>query len=1140
MLIDNKVDRYPNDGIDIVTVWDFLKTYSSKDTGETGKMDIVTGYFTIFSLSKLYEELPEENYYRIISSEMVGDDYKMDVIVNLLSDDMDITNIGNLDKHARQAIAFLERETVDMRAEIPDFCHAKAYIFRNSNPTHSNYYVTGSSNLTPAGIGLKAVPNVELNIAETCNNSNADYTELRKWYEDIWAKARTEVPEDSDNKRSPKVPVKEYFIRKIKEYFRKYSPEEIYYKILFELFNADLDLEGGIEHQKDMSLLQTSVIWNTLFNYQQKGVISLIKMLRKYNGAILADAVGLGKTFSALAVIKYFETQNYTTVLLCPKKLEHNWTQYLKGAQSRFEKDEFDYQVRFHTDFQNDRMQLSYNRYRLDYLQTRKRILVVIDESHNLRNEKSSRYIDLLESLIKNQPGQESRDVKVLMLSATPINTGLKDVKGQFNLIGHGDDQAFNNAEFGVESLSNTFRDAQYKYKQWCDEPDRTIGSFIKMLPQRFFNLTDKLIVARTRKLIEKTLGEDLGFPEKAAPDNVYQGVDHFGPFTSTEQIYKAFEDLALTAYQPSMYLHETPKAARKEAAAEWNDDINRERFLVKMMSILFLKRLESSWYSCMTTIKKVLDIHEQTLQLVLAFEENKANGTLPNPEDDINDEDDDIIDDTFSLRKGEIKLSDLKNLGGFKRGLQHDVNQLTKIYKALQDFEKKYRSQQEQDLKLDKLTEILNKKKTLPNKKVVIFTAYADTAKFLFDELQARGFDRMASVSGQNIYTTGNHSKSNFTEVLQSFAPFSKMYNELDWSSLYDEANLDRERYFNDEKRRWVVRYDLWKELIHQHRPRYAQLLDDGIDILIATDCLSEGQNFQDADLQINYDIHWNPVRLIQRFGRIDRIGSPNKTISCVNFWPATSFEEYLALEARIQNRMTIMNLVGTEVLPPNEKYLQMVQDNTIQDKNADRLLKELTENSISDIESPRTLSLKDFSFETYRQDLVEYYERQQDFYRRMPNGVFSGFRNGSATFADMPESLVALVGYPKKPECKRDHQYTELYLVCQPVDADPMFQEVNKADVLEFLRQNKKADRLVPGWITDKDTERVTRLSAVLKDWMHTHVPQQAISNIKDKLKRKNISTPAADRKQQLLEEKFKIENFDLIVWEYVTRNQ
>lgn len=337
MLIDNKINRYPADGLNITTVWDFLCRYSGKESGKTGSLDIVTGYFTIFTLSKLYEDLPAENHYRIISSEMVGDDYKKDLIVNLLSNDMDICNLGNLDKHARQAIAFLKRDTVDMRAEIPDFCHAKAYLFKNSDPTMLNYYVTGSSNLTPAGVGLKAVPNVELNIAQACDSNNNEYTELRKWYEDIWKSARTTVPEDSDNKKSPKIPVKEYFIRKIKEYFRTYSPEEIYYKILFELFNTDIDLENGIEHQKDMSLLQTSVIWKTLFNYQQKGVISLIKMLRKYGGAILADAVGLGKTFSALAVIKYFQTQSYTTLLLCPKKLEQNWTQYLRGAQSRFE-----------------------------------------------------------------------------------------------------------------------------------------------------------------------------------------------------------------------------------------------------------------------------------------------------------------------------------------------------------------------------------------------------------------------------------------------------------------------------------------------------------------------------------------------------------------------------------------------------------------------------------------------------------------------------------------------------------------------------------------------------------------------------------------------------------------------------------
>lgn len=1143
MLIDNKLDRY-NDGLDITTVWDFLNTFSGKKSGQLGKLDIVTGYFTIYTLSKLYEELPEETEYRIISSEMVGDDYKKDLIVNLLSDDMDISSIGNLDKHARQAIAFLERDSVDMRAEIPDFCHAKAYLFKNNNPLNQSYYVTGSSNLTPAGIGLKAVPNVELNIAKRLSAGEVEYRELADWYNDVWDKARKEVPEDSENKKSPKVPVKEYFIRKIKEYFRTYSPEEIYYKILFEMFNSEMDLEGGIEHQKDMSLLQTSVIWKTLFNYQQKGVISLIKMLRKYNGAILADAVGLGKTFSALAVIKYFQTQNYTTVLLCPKKLEQNWTQYLHGAGSRFDKDEFKYKVRFHTDLQNDRLQTAYDNFKLDYLQTRKKVLVVIDESHNLRNEKSGRYIELLSKLIQNQIGQEQRDVKILMLSATPINTGLSDVKGQFKLIAKGNDQAFDNPEFDVESLENTFKDAQGKYTRWCNDSERTIGSFINVLPQRFFNLTDKLIVARTRKLIEKTLGEDLGFPKKDKPKNVYQGVDHFGDFKTTDEIYEAFESLALTAYQPSRYLHKTQKDARKEAKSDWDDDVNREMFLVKMMCILFMKRLESSWYALQITVKKVLDVHEETLAKVVRYDKGNGVDDIIRTGEEVDDED----YDEQIVRRRQIKVSDIKNLGGFEKGLRHDVNLLNKIYKSLLTFEKNYRQQKEQDLKLDELAKVLEAKKTAKNKKVVIFTAYADTAKFLFDELTTRGFSRIASASGQEILTTGNHSKQNFTEILQSFAPYSKLYKEMDWDALY-ENNLDAAKYYNDEKQRWEVPFSVWKGLVRQQRPQYSRLLDDEIDILIATDCLSEGQNLQDADMQINYDIHWNPVRLIQRFGRIDRIGSPNECISCVNFWPVKSFEDYLRLEERVQNRMLIMNLVDTETVELSPEYKQMVADNPLKDKNADRLLHELENNSISDIESPRTLSLKDFSFETYRQDLSDYYSQQQDFYRRMPNGVFSGFVNSSEQFANIPESLIALVGYPKKQEGKKDHVYTELYLMCQPVEDNTettvgrgfpsrttQWTEINKAEVLEFLRQNKKNDRFMPSWIMEKDEERVNRLSDVLKQWMKQKAPKQAVANIKNLMKRKTISTPSSD-KQQMQEEKFQIKNFDLIVWEYVS---
>lgn len=1130
MLIDNKK---LNQTLNITTVWDFVNKFSGKESGQKGRLDIVTGYFMIHTLAKLHDAIPEDDEFRIISSEMVGDDYCKDLIVDLLSDNLDIDKMGMINEDAPKAIAFLERPTVQMRAEIPDFCHAKAYLFTNKNSANQSYYITGSSNLTPAGIGLKSVPNVELNIAKRLGAEEVEFQELRDWYEEIWKKARTEVPEDSSNKKSPKIPVKEYFIRKINEYFRKYTPEEIYYKILYELFNSDLNLEGGIEHTRDMSLLQTSVIWNTLFNYQQKGVISLIKMLRKYNGAILADAVGLGKTFSALAVIKYFQIQNYTTVLLCPKKLEQNWTQYLYGAGSRFDKDEFKYKVRFHTDLQNERLQTAYDTFKLDYLQTRKKVLVVIDESHNLRNEKSGRYIELMKALIQNQEGQDKRNVKVLMLSATPINTGLRDVKGQFNLIGHGSDNAFDNPEFEVESLENTFKDAQNKYTQWCNDPGRTIGGFISMLPQRFFNLTDKLIVARTRKLIEKTLGENLGFPQKDRPLNIYQGVDHFGDYKTTEEIYTAFEELSLTAYQPSRYLHKSQKAARKEASSDWDDDINREMFLVKMMCILFMKRLESSWYALQSTVKKVLDVHEDTLAKVLKYEEDGIDEIIRTGEE-VDDED----YDEQIVRRRQIKLSDIKNLGGFKKGLQHDCNLLRKIYKSLQDFEQKYRQQKEHDLKLDELVKLLNKKRNTDNKKIVVFTAYADTAKFIFDELKARGFKRMASASGQEILSTGNHSKKNFTEILQSFAPYSKLYKELDWEGLY-ETTLDAARYYNDEKQRWDVPYDIWLKLVKENRPQYARLIDDGIDILIATDCLSEGQNLQDADMQVNYDIHWNPVRLIQRFGRIDRIGSPNTTISCVNFWPAKSFEDYLHLETRIQNRMSIMNLVGSETQELNENYKKMVEDNPLQDKNADRLLEELTKNSISDIESPQTLSLKDFSFETYRQDLVDYYEKQRDFYRRMPNGVFSGFQNQSADFPDMPESLVALVGYPKKPEGKKEHVYTELYIVCQPIDAEPDWKEVNKADILEFLRKNKSAARSVPQWIVENDTERINCLSDVLKQWMHTKAPQQAVANIKNKLKRKTISTPAPDRKQQLLEEKFQLQNFDLIVWEYVTSN-
>ena len=1142
MIIDNKQDRDSNDGINTTTVWDYMKYYTDPEKDREGVLDIVTGFFSVTGLELLGKHFSPNNEYRMVLAQMVADDQFQDHILDLLNDDCGIENALHLSDAAKNALEFLRRDKVHVKAIINAFCHAKLYLFKDNHDPAHNYYVQGSSNLTYAGLGYTPSSNVELNLADTGNSDT--YRSLRSWFEEQWTSvAKEKMPEDREKPKGAQIDVKQYFIQEIEKIFRKYTPEEIYYKILFELFNSDLDLDGGIEHRQDMQLLQTSVIWNTLFNYQQKGVISLIKMLRKYNGAILADAVGLGKTFSALAVIKYFQTQNYLTVLLCPKKLEQNWDQYLRRRNSRFEKDEFDYIVRFHTDMQNVRMEERYTDAKLSYLQTRKKILVVIDESHNLRNEKSGRYQELMAKLIQNKEGQENRDVKVLMLSATPINTGLNDVKGQFNLIGHGKDDAFDNDDFGVESLTNLFKDAQTKYTQWCNNPDRTIGGFIATLPPKFFNLTDKLIVARTRKLIEKTLGEDLGFPDKEKPVNIYQGVEHLGKLQTTEEIYQKFDELSLTAYQPSLYLEVNKKKARKGAAKDWDDNVNRERFLVKMMGVLFMKRLESSWYSCMTTVKKVLDVHESTLKLALEFKEKGGNGAISTGggegNADFDDEEiDDLMGETYSLRKGTIKLSDMQNLGGFIRNLQMDVNKLKEIYKNFEAFAADYEAGEEKDLKLEELVRILNEKKKAKNKKVVIFTAFADTAQFIFDELKKRGFSRMASASGQNVFTTGAHSTKNFTAVLESFAPYSKLYKEKDWSGMYADAQLDRAKYYDDEKQRWNVSYEKWRELIAQYDTKTLEQVNDGIDILIATDCLSEGQNLQDADTQVNFDIHWNPVRLIQRFGRIDRIGSPNKVIRCVNFWPAKSFEDYLHLETRIQNRMSLMKLVDTETQELDEKFKKMVEDNPLQDKNADRLLEELQNNSISDIESPRTLSLKDFSFETYRQDLLDFLDKNRDVFRRMPNGIFSGFRFDDTLFEKIPESLVAVVGYPRRKQGS-NKPYTELYLMCQPVDTHlpATYQELNRAEILEFLRANKNQERYVPDWIESNDNERISKLSGILKEWMKMKAPKQAVSNIKNMLRSKKVETKPKIS-SETVENKFKLENFDLIVWEYVTK--
>ena len=1155
MLIDNKVDYSAIgdlSGNGVKTVLDFIRKYTGLGTGRKGQLDIVTGFFTIAGLDLLYKELAPENKYRLVLSELAGDDDFMSRVINLLHGDLGIEATLKLSQAAKNAIAFLKRETVEVKAISSAFCHAKAYVYRDSSDDTHDYYVMGSSNLTEAGLGMRESSNVELNFANTgCTNS--EYIQLRQWFKTQWetvAKATIDVGGVRGGRGATALPmggsrsvatnevdVKQYFIERIEECFGKtHTPEEIYYKILFELFSGDLDIEGGLEHSKEMTLLQDSTIYRTLFDYQKKGVISLIKMLRKWNGAILADAVGLGKTFSALAVIKYFQNNGYQTLLLCPKKLEQNWKQYRRKQGSRFDRDEFDYVVRFHTDLQDDRMEKD-GEVKLSWLMKQQKLLVVVDESHNLRNDKSSRYQMLLNDILAHAATDKVRDVKVLLLSATPINNGLLDIRNQFSLIARGDNTAFNIDDFQIANLDGLFQTANMKFKEWCHVEDRTIKDFIDTLPPNFFNLTDKLIVARTRNMIEKTLGEDLGFPKKLKPANEYVGLASIGSYETIADVYDAMLKSNLTAYQPTQYMQ-----AKVKTEKDWQDNTFREKFLVKMMAVLFMKRLESCWYSCLTTIEKVLRVHEATLDKVCAFLDRGGPGTvgfsLPDGEEVEDSEDED-----FTLRDATIDLKKMVRIQEFRKDLEKDVDALSEFYNNLADFQAKFETGEIKDDKLERLMELLAKKQEKPNRKAIVFTTFGDTAEYLYEQIKkAHPEWRIACVTGQRVIASEECERKGqtaFQTVLQRFAPRAKLYSEREWNDLYEDAGL-KETCYDADAKKWNVSYEQWRDAVGMLDPDWQKILDAEVDVLIATDCLSEGQNLQDSDLVINYDIHWNPVRLIQRFGRIDRIGSPNSEIGAVNFWPTTSYNEYLNLTSRINNRMALMRLVGTATLPTDEELEKIVKDDPTIDHNTQKLLQQIADGGIEDIEEPEVdgganLGLEDFSLEVFRQELLDYFEKNRELFRKMPAGVFSGFKLTADAKEPIPESLVAVLGYPRRKPGDVKTPYTRLYLMLQPVGNVPAeWKELPTGAILNFLRKHRNLETFLPEGIAKGDAATLETLSQTIKDWMSAKKPKE----LKTTLGGLFAGTTKAKATDEKIEDVFKLENFDLIAWEYVSK--
>ena len=1123
MILDNENEN--------LKVHEWIASYT-----EQGKLDIVTGYFTIGALAWLSKTVNDKiSDFRLVLGDIVNFDSIDQRPLDLLNENISIEASLKLSSLSKEAVAFLKQDKVVAKTLEPNFCHAKSYLFNPDKKDDRNkYFISGSSNLTEAGIGLKHTNNIELNIAETGNNNQ--YKELVVWFDSLWARpqAHKEKTLVSPDGTKTKIDFKQYLINEIERIFIKYTPRELYYKVLFELFgNQLLETENDPDFNRQIGRLENSVVYNTLYEFQKKGVLSLIRMLQKYNGAILADAVGLGKTWSALAVIKFFQLQGREVLLLCPKKLEHNWRRYLKNQDSRFEKDQFDFFIRFHTDMHEERLEKYIDRADKFFTNDKPK-LIVIDESHNLRNDKSSRYKFLLERILK-----ENDDVKILLLSATPINNSLNDIRNQFKLLVQGDVGGYEET-LGIRNLDYTFRTAQKVFNEWREEPSPRISDFIKKLPANFFTLTDSLIVARTRKMIE---GQQTGltFPVKTKPLNLFVTPSQLGNFESFEELFDHFPPM-LSGYQPSFYLEEEDE----EDKDVLHDERQRDRFLVKMMYILMVKRLESSWYSFYSTVEKIKDHHQNALDKIKAYQEGKANSKLNEKDENLFD-DDDLQDDYEELtlgKKRKINLSDIDasgNLENFKKDLKKDLDALDNLFINLQKFENKIDKEtlrpgnlNSADDKLQTLIAEINKKRATGenngNAKVVIFTVYRDTAQYLFDQLKSRGFDKLAMVSGSGSQTSDSDEETkNFEPILERFAPYTKLFMEKEWDFQTPKKGLEA--------------YHEWISWVAQNHPKTYAKVQQPIDILIATDALSEGQNLQDADMVINYDIHWNPVRIIQRLGRIDRLGSPNKKIFGINFWPSNNINSYLNLQGRIEQRMAAMKLAGAEVDEKfSETFQEMIHDESLDQRMKNRMMEQM-QVTFDDLDGNDTFGFDDLSLERYRQDLLEEFNKDKAKYLRMPKGVYTGFKADTSVCAE--NGIIALLGYPARPAKSPQHEYKVFDLIY--INKQGKLVLLNQKDVLDALTHHKDKDRFVPDAVDKGDDAAIQELVSAIKAWLDSQASEEQVQE--DGTTKKVMGTEAKDLLSKLrkgdkdalsrvkqnvkVDEKFQLDNFDLITW-------
>ena len=817
-------------------------------------------------------------------------------------------------------LARLCAEWIDKKAEVrrvAGFIPQAALIAGNPDGT-SDRVIIGTCQFTTEGLGI--TPGNQFGLIQS-SESAEECAMLGSWFAGLW----NSLPTSPDGKSS--------LIADLKGLFDHKAPSLIYFLILFHLFKdlgEELDEDRII---KSATGVRNTTTWKKLFKFQRDGVIGAIDKLERHGGCIIADSVGLGKTFEALAIIKYYELRNDRVLVLCPKRLRDNWTLYKSNDRRNIlAADRLNYDVLNHTDLSRDGgMSGDTN---LSHVNWGNYDLVVIDESHNFRNKKTprkdgeTRYDRLMRRIIK-----EGVKTRVLMLSATPVNNRLADLKNQISFVTEGDDGAL--AEHGIASVETTVRKAQIQFNRWLaieNDDDRKPTRLMDMLGFDYFKLLDLLTIARSRKHIEKYYGtsETGRFPERLKPINIKPDVDSAGEFRPIREINNEIRRLNLSAYAPLRYVlpHKQPAYDKKYSTKLSAGDgvfrqADREESLVHLLRVNILKRMESAVPSFGLTLKRQLADVEATLAKIDAREDSVE-------EIDIGDVDveDAAFESLIAGKKVKVLLQDV-DIVRWRQELIEDRDRLATLHAAAVQVGAA------RDAKLNALRDLIEGKAKSPlnpgNRKVIVFTAFADTAQYLYEELAPWALERLglhaALVTGAGRNQTNLPGlRRDLASILTAFSPRSKERPD----DLAGEGELD---------------------------------------LLIATDCISEGQNLQDCDYLVNYDIHWNPVRIIQRFGRIDRIGSPNQQIQLVNFWPNIELEEYIGLEQRVSGRMVLLDISATG----EENIIEQQSGNQMNDLEYRRKQLLKLQEAVIDLEDLSSgVSIADLTLNDFRVDLA------------------------------------------------------------------------------------------------------------------------------------------------------------------------